>query len=122
MAKIEETTTGITTKYLGLSVEAWITVFQSLGIPTLFMVWVCWMVYSYLPPVASAHIELLKRTGDTLESMDETLTQSNKMLDQLANQQYPQEDFRDMVHEEHMTAEKMLEEIKRGVDKLNGAE
>ena len=108
--------------FWGMSIDGWVKIFQSLGVPTLFMIFFCYLAWEHLPPIATAHIELLRRTGDTLESMDETLTQSNKMLEQLATQQYPSIDWRTTVLEQHETAQKDIDEIKAGVNKLNGAQ
>jgi hypothetical protein len=98
-------------KVLGLSVTGWITLVQTIGIPGLFMAFFCYFVWSYVPPIVASHVELLKRTGDTLESMDDTLTQSNRMLEQLAKGSYPDLEFRARVFEEHATAQKKIDEI-----------
>ena len=125
MAKAPETDDSPT--LWGMSTKTWVALFQNLGIPTLFMGFVCFMAYRWVPPIASAHIDLLQRTGDTLESMDDTLAQSNKMLEALANRSYPGDDFREMVHEEHLAHDVLIEECKATleeigakIDKLNG--
>ena len=102
----------------GMSAKTWIAIWDKLGIPTLFMLFFCYMAYQWVPPIATAHIDLLRRTGDTLASMDETLTQSNKMLEQLANRSYPSEDFREEVHEEHIQHSRELEKLGSQIDEL----
>lgn len=59
----------------GKRVDRWVGIIQSLGVPTVFMLFVLGLVYRYVPPVIDAHVETLTRTTETLRSMDATLKQ-----------------------------------------------
>ena len=83
------------------------------------MLFICWLFYQWAPPIVNAHIELLQRTGDTLESMDDTLQQSNAMLEQLAEGPYPSEDFRKQVSEEHLRTQKMMMDANGKIDDIH---
>jgi hypothetical protein len=68
----------------GIPIDRAISIIQTVGVPLLFMLFVLYLVWSYLPPVANAHIELLQRTGDTLEKMEGTLKDYNKTIEEFS--------------------------------------
>jgi hypothetical protein len=67
-------------KFLGISIDRWVTIVQTVGMPTMFMAFVMYLAWIYIPPVVAGHVELLEKTGQTLDSMDRTLQQSNMIL------------------------------------------
>ena len=69
---------------LNVSFERWVGVIQSLGIPTIFMMFILWLAYQHIPPVVQAHIHMLERTSESLNVMSET-------LDQMKDSQYEQQ-------------------------------
>lgn len=64
----------------GISIDKWVSLLQSIGIPTLFMIFVCYLAWTYVPPVVSAHMRLLERNGDALESMEHTLKENMQSI------------------------------------------
>lgn len=101
----------------GIPIDRAIALLQSVGVPLGFMIFVCYLAWSYLPPVAAAHIELLKRTGDTLERMDETLKQSNSLISEVADVERQTKVFMQQVNDAHNTAQKDITVIKEAVTK-----
>jgi len=69
---------------LNISLERWVGVIQSLGIPTIFMLFVLCLAYRHVPPVVHAHIQMLERTTAALDAMAATL---NQMKDSQHEQQ-----------------------------------
>lgn len=67
----------------GVSLEQWVGVIQSLGIPTIFMLFVLCLAYRHIPPVVHAHIQMLDRTTQALDTMSQT-------LDEMKDSQYEQ--------------------------------
>lgn len=100
----------------GMTGKTWLMLVQNLGIPVLFMAFVLFMAYQWLPPLAEAHISLLKRTGDTQESMNDTLAQQRDILETIANQPRPSEEFATQIHDEHMRTENI---VKDSAEKIN---
>jgi hypothetical protein len=98
-------------RIFGVPVDRAIAIIQAVGIPTVFMFFICYLAWSYVPTVASAHIRLLERTGDTLEKMDETLRQSNLMLKEVADSEKEQQRFMDDVKVAHDKAQRTLDEV-----------
>jgi len=69
---------------LNVSLERWVGVIQSLGIPTIFMLFVLCLAYRHIPPVVHAHIQMLERTTEALDVMART-------LDEMKDSQYEQQ-------------------------------
>ena len=109
-------------RFWGIPIEMCLNIFQTVGLPTIFMVFILYLVWSYLPPVASAHIRLLERTGDTLEKMDQTLKQSNLMIAEVADVERQTKNFMLEVKQDHLSAQECLDKIESAVvkDKPNG--
>ena len=115
--QLPKTTNGT---FWGLSVERWASILQSFGIPTLFMFFVCYLVWTYLPPVVSAHLDLLEKQRASLQSMDETLDENCKMLRVIEQHEYPRKDFRERVYGDHDKAQQSLERIEKLVKENGG--
>lgn len=106
----------------GIPVDRAISVVQAVGIPTVFMFFICYLAWSYVPTVAAAHIRLLERTGDTLEKMDITLQQSNLLIQEVVSAERDTKVFITTAKEAHDKAQKSLNNIESAVikDKPNG--
>ena len=102
-------------KIWGIPLDKCISLIQTLGIPTLFMIFICYLAWSYIPPVVSAHVRLLERTGDTLEKMDETLQQSNIMIEEVVEVERQTKSFIAECTEAHTKAQSTLEKIESAV-------
>lgn len=92
---------GSIARWLGLPIDKWIGVFQSVGVPTLLLGFILYAAWSYLPPVVDGHLMLLRQTGNTLEKMDETLQQSNMVLGEIADIQRSTKTFMQEVQNCH---------------------
>lgn len=88
-------------RWLGVSVDAWANLIERVGWSTIMLMFVGWMIWKYVPPVVDAHVKLLDRTGDTLESMDETLKQSNAILLEVSDVERETSAFMKHVDETH---------------------
>ena len=105
-------------KWVTISERAVKLLENPLTLPLVIVAGLFFAIYSWGPPVVQGHLDVLKTTQDTLKSMDATMQQSNiilesqnSILDKLVNQSYPAEDFRQLVHDEHMKAQKKIDEI-----------
>ncbi len=114
VSKMEEKTNPT---FLGIPLDKIISLIQTLGIPTLFMLFVCFMIYRYVPTIVEGHVELLKRTGDTLEKMDETLKQTNTLMSEVAAVERETKVFMQNVNAAHETVQKDITVIKETVTK-----
>ena len=113
----KEDQTPLALRLWGIPIDRAIIILQTVGIPTLFMIFICYLVWSYVPPVANAHIKLLERTGDTLEKMDETLKQSTKILTELSEVEKLKPVFMSDVRASHTKAQDSLDRIESTVVK-----
>lgn len=104
-------------KLLGLTVDRWAQLISSVGVPTIFMGFIMWLAYVNVPPVVQAHVELLRRTGDTLESMDQTLQQSNAAIEEIVEVQRQTKTFMTRVCEDHDQHTEKLNEVLQKVSK-----
>jgi len=100
MAKADDTN-GNGIKWLGLTPEKWVSVFQSVGFPTALVAFMLYLAWCYLPPVVQGHVELLQKTGATLESMDRTLQQSNAILAEVNDVEQATKAFMTTVCDDH---------------------
>lgn len=100
-AQRENNGTSLSTKLWGVGVDKWVQIFQSVGVPTAILTFLLWTAYSYFPPVIEGHVNLLRRTGDTLSSMDETLKQSNVILQEVNEVGQETKHFMKQVCEDH---------------------
>jgi hypothetical protein len=98
-------------KIWGLTVDKWVALIQTLGVPLLFMAFVLYMAWVHVPPLVQGHVKLLERTGDTLESMDATLKQSNVILLEVGDAERDTKKFMDKVLDDHNTQCKKLDAI-----------
>ena len=93
------------TKVMGIYTDRWISMIQTLGIPVILLGLLLWkingMVETYVPPIVDGHVELLKETTKAIKSIDRSVMAQNIMLATLAEGDYPDLEFRKMVHDEH---------------------
>jgi len=99
----------------GIPIDKAISVLQTVGVPTLFMIFVCVMLWQYVPQVVAGHVQLLERTGATLEKMDETLRQSNVMMKEILSVEQETKGFINKVNADHEKALKSLDTIEKAV-------
>jgi len=97
MAKFDD---GNTT-WWGIGIDKWVQLFQSVGFPTALVAFLLYVGWSYIPPVVEGHVELLKKTGQTLESMDNTLQQSNAILGEVNEVEQSTKQFMEAVQSTH---------------------
>lgn len=107
-----------TPKWLGVTLDKWVNLFQVVGFPTILLSFLLYAAWCYIPPVVNGHIRLLERTGDTLESMDQTLRQSNEALAEVADIQRKSQAFMQSVETAHDIQIKKLDEIDAGVKRI----
>jgi len=100
-----------TVKLWGIPIASLVSMVQSFGIPTLFMIFILYLVWSYLPPVATAHIELLNKTGNTLEEMDRTLKDYNTTIQEFSNLGKETSRFMKDATQAHTKAQDSLDSI-----------
>lgn len=103
----------------GIPVGVMTYLLQKVGVPVLFMIFVCGLFGMYVPDMVKAHIVLLERTGDvleqtakTLEKMDATLKQSNILIQEVASVERDTKDFMDEVKDAHDKAQQDITVIK----------
>jgi hypothetical protein len=97
----ETIVTNGTAKFWGVPLDKWLSTFQTIGIPTAFMIFVMYIAWCQIPPLVEGHVKLLERTGDTLESMDEALRQSNAILLEVNDTGKKTRLFMEMVVKDH---------------------
>ena len=115
MANNSKTEESTQVKIWGIPLDKAVSLLQTVGIPTLFMLFICFMLYQYVPTVVKGHVDLLQRTGDTLEKMDETLKQSSNMVEEIIQVQRETKTFMKQVNIAHEAAQKDLTTIKTKV-------
>ena len=98
-------------KLWGIPITTLTSLVQSFGIPTLFMIFILYLVWSYLPPVANAHIELLQKTGNTLQEMDKTLKDYNVTIQEFSKLGKETSEFMKDVNKAHSDAKQSLDKI-----------
>jgi len=115
MAKQPEAAEAVVVKTIwGVSVKEWVGILQMVGIPGVFMVGTLVLGYLNLPPVVRAQIQMMDRTGTTLESMDATLLK-------IQTQQYPSPDFRAEVDTDHARAELKIDQANVTLEQIKTA-
>ncbi len=92
-----------------MSTERWVALIERLGIPGAFMFFICLGLYQWVPPVVDGHVKLLERTGDTLETMEKTLEQTNLLMKEVVETERKTEIFMAEVHAEHLSAQNALD-------------
>lgn len=102
-------------KLWGIPITTLTSLVQSFGIPTLFMIFILYLVWSYLPPVANAHIELLQKTGDTLQEMDKTLKDYNVTIQEFSALGKETSAFMRNATKAHNDAQDSLDKIESSV-------
>lgn len=105
-------------KLWGIPITTLTSLVQSFGIPTLFMVFILYLVWSYLPPVATAHIELLQKTGNTLQEMDKTLKDYNTTIQEFSQLGKETSFFMKSATKAHNDAQESLNKIEFSVIKV----
>lgn len=108
------------TRWLGISVDKWVQLFQSVGFPTALVGFLLYLAWCYIPPTVQGHLDLLQRTGDTLESVDKTLQQSNATLLEINSVEQSSKRFMDEVQAAHESQNKKLETILTRTEKPGG--
>lgn len=98
-------------KLWGIPITTLTSLVQSFGIPTLFMIFILYLVWSYLPPVANAHIELLQKTGNTLQEMDKTLKDYNVTIQEFSKLGKETSEFMKNATKAHDDAQQSLDKI-----------
>lgn len=97
--------------FWGVPLDKWLSVFQTIGFPTLFMGFVLYMAWCYIPPIVAGHVKLLERTGDTLESVDKTLKQSNVILSEVKDVEHETKTFMQKAVTDHGSQNQKLDTI-----------
>jgi len=95
----------------GVPIDKWVLVIQSVGVPTLIVLFLMWLAYSYVPPIVDGHLKLLERTSETLEAMEKTLKQSNAILAEVSVVGQETRVFMQQVCQEHKTHDEKLDTI-----------
>lgn len=131
----------------GLTVDRWFQVTQTFGVPTLFMFFVCYLVWTYIPPVVDGHIKLLEQNIETnrettialeeIHATDEENIEINKqasetllkiqqrteeqmpVLEAILQGDYPSMEWRDKVNKEHKSTEDKVDQIQSTLDDMN---
>jgi len=104
------------TKIWGIPVNVLVSILQTVGVPTLFMIFICYLGWQYIPTVVSAHVELLQRTGDTLDDMNKTLKEYDKTVQEFSDLGKRTSDFMERVRLEHVKAQESLTNIEKKVN------
>ncbi len=104
--------------WMGVKIETWLVLVQKVGFSTIFVCFLCVVAYQMLPPLAKGHLDHLRRTGDTMDTMSQTLKESNKILEEIMITERRSEAFMGDVHEEHVQAledhQEILKTIREG--------
>lgn len=98
-------------RWLGVSIDKWVQLFQSVGFPTILVGFLLYLAWCYIPPTVQGHLKLLQRTGDTLESVDKTLQQSNKALLEINEVEQSTKSFMESVQTAHASQGAKLDTI-----------
>lgn len=109
-----ETTNGNGTgsaKWMGVSAEMWVKWFQTVGVSTALVAFMCLLAWKYVPPVVDGHLRLLESTSQTLEKMDETLKQSTIVLKEIVEVQKQTKTFFESTTADHKAMAERLESI-----------
>jgi len=112
MASAETTNGNGTAKWMGVSVELWVKWFQTVGVSTALVAFMCLLAWKYVPPVVDGHLRLLESTSQTLEKMDETLKQSTIVLKEIVEVQKQTKTFFESTTADHKAMAERLEAIR----------
>jgi hypothetical protein len=100
-------------KIFGFTLEQWVTtinvVVGKVGLPLAIVIFLLCLGWRQIPRVVDGHVELLQKTGSTLESMDQTLKQSNAILTEVNQTEQETKQFMHKVIEDHDKHDKKLE-------------
>lgn len=107
-------------KWLGVSAEMWVKWFQTVGVSTALVAFMCLLAWKYVPPVVDGHLRLLESTSQTLSKMDETLRQSNSVLQEIVAVQKQTKTFVEQTTADHRAMADSLEAIRSEL-KRNGS-
>jgi hypothetical protein len=100
-----------TPKIWGIPLTLLVSVFQSVGVPTLLLGVIVYGAWRYLPPVVDGHLKLLLRTSETLDSMDKTLKQSTSILHEINTTEQQTKGFMEKVEKDHRIADEKHDKI-----------
>lgn len=101
MATADTTNGNGSAKWLGVSVDLWVKWFQTVGVSTALVAFMCLLAWKYVPPVVDGHLRLLESTSQTLEKMDETLKQSTVVLKEIVEVQKQTKTFFESTAADH---------------------
>lgn len=107
-------------KWMGVSAEMWVKWFQTVGVSTALVAFMCMLAWKYVPPVVDGHLRLLESTSQTLSKMDETLRQSNAVLQEIVAVQKQTKTFVEQTTADHRAMADSLEAIRSEL-KRNGS-
>lgn len=102
-------------KWMGVSAEMWVKWFQTVGVSTALVAFMCLLAWKYVPPVVDGHLRLLESTSQTLEKMDETLKQSNTVLQEIMAIQKQTKVFVEQTTADHQRMAESLEAIRSDI-------
>lgn len=111
MASAETNGNG-TAKWMGVSVDLWVKWFQTVGVSTALVAFMCVLAWMYVPPVVDGHLRLLESTSQTLAKMDETLRQSTAVLQEIVAVQKQTKVFVEQTAADHRAMAESLEAIR----------
>ena len=100
-----------TAKWLGVTVETWMKWFQTVGVSTALVAFMCLLAWKYVPPVVDGHLRLLESTSQTLAKMDETLKQSTVVLKEIVEVQKQTKAFFESTTADHKLMADKLESV-----------
>jgi len=106
-------------KWMGVSAEMWVKWFQTVGVSTALVAFMCLLAWKYVPPVVDGHLRLLESTSQTLSKMDETLRQSNTVLQEIMTVQKQTKVFVEQTTADHRAMADSLDEICTELKKKN---
>jgi hypothetical protein len=120
MASADTTNGNGTAKWLGVTAETWVKWFQTVGVSTALVAFMCLLAWKYVPPVVDGHLRLLESTSQTLAKMDETLRQSTVVLQEIVAIQKQTKTFFESTTADHRAMAESLEAIRADM-KRNGS-
>jgi len=94
-----------------------VSVIQSIGPPTIFMLFIMWLVASYVPPWLSAQVNLMDRTGSALEGIDKSMEENTQIMHELKESNAEAALFRKQTNEVHSKQVELLEKQTSVLDK-----
>jgi hypothetical protein len=110
---------------LGISAATWSRVIDRVGIPGAFMLFICYLLWLYVPPIVTGHLDLLRENVDsnregvkTLNKMEAEQSRQNMMLEKMCEGKYPDLDWRDETRTEHKVMKEVLQRIEEHTKRI----